>query len=224
MEKTIFRKTIFVFAYFSAFLLLGGCSSMPDYSKVPKTIPIARQDHVDYRIQSGDVLDIKFPFTEKHNEQVLVRPDGNILIQIAGEVKAAGRTPVELSDNLERLTSRRLKNPEVIVMVTQSSQKIFVGGEVESEGTVSFRDDLTPLQAITERGGFKDTADSSKVFVIKIKNDTARITEINLAQISSTQLSANDVVFIPKTGVAKANLAVQQYIRNMMPSQWIRFW
>ncbi len=213
-------KSIWFCAGLALIVLFGGCSTYKDYSSVPKEIPLTQPEKVAYRIQSGDLLDIKFPLTEKHNEKVVVRPDGNIIVEIAGELKAAGSTPTELAQNLKRLTSHRLKNPEVVVMVAESSQKIFVGGEVESEGTVIFRDDLTPLQAITERGGFKDTADSNRVFLIKLEKDTAKITEINLALIASTRLSANDVLFIPRTDVAKVNLAIQQYIRNMWPVDW----
>ena len=218
IEKCI--KRIFGFLCLSSLILFGGCSTYKDYSSVPNEILLKKPGNVVYRIQSGDVLDIKFPLTQKHDEKVVVRPDGGILVEMAGEVKAAGKTPLELADDLKRLTSHRLKNPEVTVLVAESSQQIFVGGEVESEGPVSFRDDLTPLQAITERGGFKDTADSNKVFLIKLEKDTAKITEIDLAQIASTRLAANDVLFVPRTDVATVNLAIQQYIRNMWPVDW----
>ena len=220
MEIRRFIKLIGGLSCFLLIVAFGGCSTYKDYSSVAKEISVKKPENVVYRIQSGDALDIKFPLTPKHDEKVIVRPDGGILLQIAGEVTAAGKTPVELAADLKRLTSHRLKNPEVTVMVAESSQKIFVGGEVASQGPVSYRDNLTPLQAITERGGFKDTADSNRVFLIKLEKNTAKITEIDLAQLASTTLSANDVLFVPRTDVAKVNLAVQQYIRNMWPVDW----
>lgn len=220
MKIRKFIKLIGGLSFLSLLIVFGGCSTYKDYSSVPKELSRKKPENVVYRIQSGDALDIKFPLTQKHDERVIVRPDGGILLQIAGEVKAAGKTPVELAQDLKKLTSHRLKDPEVTVMVAESSQKIFVGGEVESEGTVAYRDDLTPIQAITERGGFKDTADSSRVFLIKLEKNTAKITEIDLAQAASTTLSANDVLFVPRTDVAKVNLAIQQYVRNMWPVDW----
>jgi polysaccharide export outer membrane protein len=52
----------------------------------------------DYRINLGDVINIKFPRRPAYSDTVTVRPDGKISTPLLGSVLAAGRT----SDQLQR--------------------------------------------------------------------------------------------------------------------------
>ncbi|NIT01074.1 MAG: sugar transporter, partial [Candidatus Latescibacteria bacterium] len=94
--------------------------------------PLTEQEYV---IQPGDQLDIKFYYNSELNEQVTVRPDGRISLQLANETAAAGKTPAELTQLLTEKYSRDLKKPEITVIVRSfSALKVFVGGEVNRPG------------------------------------------------------------------------------------------
>ncbi len=60
-------------------------------------------------------MDIKFFYNAELNEQVTVRPDGRISLQLAHEIMAAGLTPAELTDLLTRTYSSELDKPEITV-------------------------------------------------------------------------------------------------------------
>ena len=76
-------------------------------------------------------------------------------------------------------------------------------------------------------GGWKDTADLQEVVLLqKISEGTNeyRPSKSNLGKVvelgdtkADIVLGPSDVLVIPKTGIAKANLWVQQYIINMIP-------
>jgi hypothetical protein len=82
----------------------------------------------DYQIQVGDQLDIKFFFNPELNENVLVRPDGRIALQLIGELPVVGHTVEQIRTILMKNYSGQLKNPEVAVILRSSN----VPGEVLS--------------------------------------------------------------------------------------------
>jgi hypothetical protein len=82
----------------------------------------------DYQIQVGDQLDIKFFFNPELNENVLVRPDGRIALQLIGELPVVGNTVEQIRMILMKNYSGQLKNPEVAVLLRSSN----VPGEVLS--------------------------------------------------------------------------------------------
>lgn len=199
-----------------SFVLFYGCST-GEYALDPKQIDMGGGKPQPYRIQSRDVIKVEFPLTPKHTQEVTVRPDGSIVIEVAGEIKAAGMTPLELAEHVKKRASWRLRNPEVAVTIVESSQKVYIGGEVRSPGIVSYYKGLTALQAIFERGGFLNTAESDNILLIRAENEQMNITRLKMEDVASHLMSANDVIYIPKTGVAKAGLAVRQFIRDMLP-------
>jgi len=214
------HKTLSMFCFVFIFLMLYSCST-GEYTISPQQIEMKGSKTAPYRIQSLDVIMIEFPLTEKHSQQVTVRPDGSIILDVAGEVKAAGLTPHELAESIKKRSSRRLRNPEVEVTIVESSQKVFVGGEVESEGIVYYREGLTVLQAIFERGGFRNTAETNNILLIRAGKEKEEIRmnikKLKMENIAAFIVSPNDVIYVPKTGVAKAGVAMQQFIRDMLP-------
>src|SRR5262245_20525743 len=50
-----------------------------------------------YRVVAGDQLTARFYYNPQLDEDFQVRPDGNISLSLIGELRAAGKTPSELS-------------------------------------------------------------------------------------------------------------------------------
>lgn len=81
----------------------AGTSARPD--AVPaaqdKPAPVARTSTPQkYLLGVNDELEIKFVDRPKMNEAVKVRPDGMISLGLIGSIRAEGRTPQELEDEL----------------------------------------------------------------------------------------------------------------------------
>ena len=206
-------------------------------------------------LKGGDYFDIRFVYNPELNIGVRIGADGNINLPIVGVVQAAGKTPLELREILKKRYSKDIRKPDIAVLVgvtpgsypydmatkkihdapqyihvallKSAGQWIFVGGEVNQAKAIPFEGQLTVMQAIMAAGSFKDTADISRVVVLRrgqfeqaewVLTDLASPGEGKSLKNDVT-LKAGDVVLVPKTGIAKLNLWVKQYIRDVLPIQ-----
>jgi protein involved in polysaccharide export with SLBB domain len=178
-----------------------------------------------YIIQPNDELSIKFFYNPELNEDVVVRPDGKISMQLVDEIQASGKTPEQLDKELTERYSVELKRPAVTVILRSfGGQQIFVGGEVGRPQAITLTPQMTPLQAVINAGGFLDTADKENAIVVRAgANNQPQTYSMNLEQIAEGeipdtkfQLHAGDVVYIPKTGIAKADVWMDQHVRRFL--------
>ncbi len=198
-------------------------------------------------LKEGDDLQIRFVYNPELNQALTVRPDGRISLPLVGEVQAAGVRPAELRQRLIEEFSRHIKNPDVAVLtggnVTKKifadevfisiilskpvDQQVFVGGEVFTPRAVRFDGQITTLQAIMGAGGVKETGDLSKVVVLRRGQlEQGEWIQTNLSNPLSGKslendiaLRSGDVVVVPMSGIAKVDLWVKQYIRDLLPIQ-----
>lgn len=180
----------------------------------------------EYKIRMGDELGIKFFFSPDLNEEVVVRPDGRISLQLIPETVAAGKTPAELSAELQELYSTALDRPAISVLVRSfSAQRIYVDGEVKKPGELALVESLTVLQAIAAAAGFDKGARLKRVFVIRRGPDgQPLILPLNLARAregtdpsQDILLQPYDVVYVPRSRIANVNKWVDQYVRQNIP-------
>jgi len=180
----------------------------------------------EYRIQAGDELHVRFTYQPEMNEQIPVRPDGRISLATTGEIAATGLTPTELERLVARKSEHRLKNPEVVVVVTKiAEQRVYVGGEVMKPGYVTLLAGMTPLQAVVQTGGFRPTAKMDSVLLLTPgeggKFSAARM---DMEQVVAdgiperVRLHPGDVVYVPTTWIADMNIVVDQYVRGLIPA------
>jgi protein involved in polysaccharide export with SLBB domain len=180
----------------------------------------------DYVLQVGDVIDIKFFYNPELNELVTIRPDGKISLQLIDEIVAAGLTASELDRILTEKYSNSLRDPEVTVIIREFiGLRVYVGGEVNSPGVVPISGRLTALQAILQAGGYKDTAELRSIVVLRNQGTHDPLfMAVNLKEDLTSNIKQNDIllkprdiVFVPKTEIAKMNQFVRQYIKELIP-------
>jgi protein involved in polysaccharide export with SLBB domain len=193
-----------------------------------------------YLLGIGERVSIKSFYHDKLNEDVVIRPDGKISMQLAGEVQAAGVSPNQLAATIaERLRSfldapdvsvivRDFRRPELSVIVRESAaQRIFVGGEVKQSGVLLLHGGLGLLAATVQAGGVLDSARLEDV--VLLRHDSASeptIYSINLKSILQGEtmdlaLRPMDVVYVPKSAAADAAATIRQRIYNLLPSQFM---
>lgn len=175
----------------------------------------------EYRIQPGDRLEIQFFYNPELNETVDVRPDGRIALMLIDEVQASGNTVSQLDQTLTGLYSKELQKPEITVQVRSfTGQRVYVGGEVNREGMVELGAKMSALQAVLSAGGFKDSAKPDETLIIRRGPEGEPVPiRVNMADYntnSSIRLEPYDVVYVPKSFIAKANLFVRQYIQDLL--------
>ena len=205
-------------------VFLGACRSAS--TAEPPSSPIATAPtQTEYRIQAGDALGVKFFFNPELNEEVLVRPDGRISLQLVDEVDAAGRTPAELTARLRELYSSELAEPEIAVILRLTGQRVFVDGEVLKPGELVLTGPITVLEAIARAGGVTDRARMTNVILIRKGPDatpTWTTYDVKSARggrdaTQNPELVPYDVVYVPRSNISNVNVWVDQYIRKNIP-------
>jgi polysaccharide export outer membrane protein len=98
-----------------------------------------------------------------------VRPDGKISIPLLNDVQAAGLTPEQLGESLEKAASKFVTEPAATVIVREiRSRKIFVLGQgIARQGIVPLNGDLTILQAIAAAGGLLEYAQKDDIIILR---------------------------------------------------------
>ncbi|MBI4524232.1 MAG: polysaccharide biosynthesis/export family protein [Deltaproteobacteria bacterium] len=204
-------------------VLCSACSANNDGLRTQADLTREVRSVEDYRLQIGDEIEVKFFLSPELNQEVVVRPDGKISLQLLDDVAAAGLSPMELDAIITEKYRKSLREPEVSVIVKKLAAKVYVGGEVRQPRFVAHSGSLTALQAVFEAGGFTDTAEpASSIVLRRISRDKGIAAKVDLkkalyAQVEDVALLPSDIVFVPKSTIAEINQFVEQYIRKVIP-------
>ena len=183
-------------------------------------------DEPAYRLYPGDEVEFSVGSAPELNKTVVVQPDGRISLPLIGAVMAADRSVGDLQEELVAAYSSQLLRPDVTVALkTTQPLKVFVGGQVDKPGVYDMPGDLDALRAIFLAGGSRNTANMSKVVIIRRGPDgraMMRLADMNRAlrdpgHSDLIPLRRFDIVYVPKSGVAAADDFVQQYLRGLVP-------
>jgi len=181
---------------------LQSCQAVVVKNAAPVELaPAVYEDQFDneYSIQVGDLLGIKFFENPDLDEEVRVRPDGRISLQLIDEIMVAGMKPSELKKVIGEKYSHILNDYRVSVIVREfMPQKIFVTGEVHTATVVTYNGPLTVLQAIAYAGGFTDTAKEGRVVVIRrLPNTNTRVFQVDIKKVLDGTDVKQDVLLAP---------------------------
>jgi protein involved in polysaccharide export with SLBB domain len=180
----------------------------------------------NYRIGPGDELEIRFFHTPDLDVILPVRPDGRISLPLVRDTQAAGLTPAELENNLVQRYGSELRTPEISVIVrTFQPLPVHVGGEVDAPGVVAMTSTMTVFEAIMQAGGLLPTARADEIIVIRQSADGPhQVLRLNLLAamdgrdtLQNIPLRAYDLVYVPRSPIARVNLWIHQYIRENIP-------
>jgi protein involved in polysaccharide export with SLBB domain len=208
---------------FLAATLVAGCATSSEPGKFAAAP--APPANAEYVVQSGDTLQIKFYYHPDHDQEVIVRTDGKLLLPLVGEMQAAGLTPAKLADAVAKAYSTNLRDPKVSVTVkAMNENRVYVGGEVGRPGFVQYRPGLTAIQALLEVGGPKDSGKIQEVVLLQREGQAYRASKIDLSKAieqgdtsADAPLGPTDVIFVPKTTIAKVNQWVREHITDVIP-------
>ena len=134
----------------------------------PVSNSVPSVDNAHYVIGADDNLQITVWREPSLSGVLPVRPDGMISLVLIGDLKAAGRTPTQLSADITQQLKKYIQDPSVTVAVTAvNSQKIFMVGEVGHVGPILMSPNMTPLQAISAAGGPSTYANLKRIYILR---------------------------------------------------------
>jgi len=150
-----------------------------------------------FKLGREDVIDVAVWRDADLSRTLPVRPDGFISMPMIGELRAEGRTPTQLAEDIKKGLSAYVQDPRVTVIVREvNSTRVFVTGEVARPGAYPLRGRVSLLQAIALAGGFTDFADSEDIVVIRPDNRERQI-PVRYSDLINSDGDAGDVILRP---------------------------
>lgn len=155
-------------------------------------------------LREGDTVHIAFPSSSSFDTTEQIRVDGKIMMPLVGEVTAAGKTPMDLQNDLIKLYEPQLNTKQVVVTLQNASFQVYVTGAVVRPGPVAANHPITALDAVMEAGGFGPQANLKAVVVIRQgKNGSAKYAvDLNKVmqggEAKPFYLNPSDIVQVPE--------------------------
>ena len=172
----------------------------------PADPPAGKPHDASFVIGKDDVLAINVWKEPEVSRSLPVRSDGRISLPLVGEVQAAGRTPLQLEEEISDKLRSFITEPEVTVMVQQiNSEKFNILGQVAKPGSFPLTTAATVLDAIAAAGGFRDFAKQKGVYILRQSSNgsEARI-PFNYKDVikgkspeQNIKLQPNDTIVVP---------------------------
>lgn len=130
---------------------------------------VSSKPHDDsFVIGNDDVLAINVWKEAELSRSIPVRSDGKISLPLAGEIQAAGRTPLQLESDIAGRLQNYITDPEVTVIVEQVKSKTYnVLGEVSKPGSYPLALPVTIMDAIATAGGLRDFAKKKDIYILR---------------------------------------------------------
>jgi polysaccharide export outer membrane protein len=177
---------------------LAGCPTPQPYFNYAAE-PDPRKE--GFLLGPSDVLKINVWHNPDLSVDSVVRPDGTITMPLVGDIRAAGRTPVEVRDEITKRLKVYIADESAVVTVAVSSVNSYhfvVNGNVEKPGTYNATHYATVSEAITLAGGPNKFASPEETVIIRA--DTAGATKripINEIGILNGKHPEQDLVILP---------------------------
>ena len=161
----------------------------------------------DYKINAGDVLEVFVWNEETLSREVIVRPDGFISLPLAGEFRAGGKTPTQLSNAVKASLKNYLNDAPVVTISLRdmSGNVIYVLGKVNRPGAFPVATRVDVAQALAWAGGLNTFADEDDILVLRRNaNGSQQAIEFDYGRLksgksldSNIMLQSGDVVVVP---------------------------
>jgi len=202
------KKNIFLFIFCMA--LIPTFNLMPECFNNAKAIASEKEEAIKpvkhaYKIGNGDVLEIHVWKEPDLSTETFVRMDGMISLPLLNDVPAAGQTPMQLKEYVEKGLKEFVENSTVTIIVREPiSQKFYILGEVALTGEYPLIKDLTVLQAFALAGGFTEWASKKEIILLRHENGKDKIIRVNYKNIikgkdfsQNILIQADDTIIVP---------------------------
>lgn len=139
------------------------------------------QGNATYRLSSGDIIRINvFGEPDLSFEETRLTDAGTFSYPFVGEVKAQGKTAVELAQILtEALRGDYLVDPRVSISVLEY-REFYISGEVKQPGGYKYQPGLNLRRAIALAGGLTERASTNRITVVRDQSPGRKPERIDL--------------------------------------------
>lgn len=172
----------------------------------------------DYRVRSGDTLQLEVLEDASLNRDILVLPDGRVSVPFVGSVQASGRTLSQIQSSISAGLAPSFAKPPTVFVGLRSlvvprpreprdpvTISVYVIGEVETPGKREIEPGTTLLQFLAEMGGFSQFAATKRIQLRTARSGREQLYVLNYKDIErgagvgmSTIMADGDVIIVPQ--------------------------
>ena len=191
-------------------LVATGCASTSPPPPADVQEPAYTLTSEEYRIGVDDRLQVTVWRNPDLSVTAPVRPDGRFSVPLIGDVEAGGHTPAEVADMIKTRLAIYIRDPQVVVIVTELRSHEFltrvrVTGAVRTPRSMPHRQGMTVLDAVLEAGGPTDFAAANDTKLYRNVKGQREVIAIRLDDIlrkgrleSNVPLRPGDVITVPE--------------------------
>jgi polysaccharide export outer membrane protein len=224
------KRSIFVLLA----LLLPACASTPaGTGQIPdneaRTAKVTQPPIEDYHLAPGDMIQFRIVDAADNADMDTVqqvRADGRITLPMIEDPVVSGMTLHDLRSSLQKeyvdrgFLTKAAANGINLVIKESAANKFYVGGQVKKEGSFTYSHPTTVMRSIFEAGGMTETADPTRVVLIR-QDGSYQV--VNVKQIlagnftNDLQLRPMDTVYVPTSTIGDIDTFVSLYVKNVLP-------
>ena len=175
----------------------------------PATSALSPDDEASYVIGPGDQLQVFVWRNPELSTMVPVRPDGKISTPLVNDMVAVGKSPAQLSKDIEVMLGEYIRSPQVSVIVLQARSalsEVRVVGEVLRPQAVPYRSGMTVLDVVLAVGGLNPYAAGNRAKLIRKENGANTDIRVKLEDLlndgdmsQNVAVKPGDVLVVPQS-------------------------
>ena len=192
-------------------LALPACGLFDAHDAPPVVEKSASKTPDNYIIGSGDSLSIfVYRNPDLSEAAVPVRPDGRISTPLIEDIAAAGKTPTQLSREIEKRLSKYVQDPNVTVIVRgfigPPDRQVRVIGEATDPIAIPYRDHMTLLDVMIATKGLTKYAAGNRAVIIRTDGGQRQTIKVRLSDLikdgdisQNIEMDPGDTLIVPQS-------------------------
>ena len=150
-----------------------------------------------YRIGIEDVLRVVVWGETELSMELMVRPDGMITLPLINDIQVVGLSTAEIREAIREKLTTFVKDPAVTVILEEyNSFRVFILGEVNLQGELTFRQPTRFLQALSKAGGMTEYSKKGAVILRSVNGSDWRM-PVDLKKLLSGSSAVQDPYLQP---------------------------
>lgn len=193
--------------------VLAACAANSGLPELPPA-KVASTDNTpadDYIVGPLDALQIFVWRNPELSTAVTVRPDGRITVPLIDDLPVTGKSPAQISEEIEKQLAAYIAEPIVQVIVTgfngPFSKQVRVVGAAAQPTALPFRRNLTLLDVMIAVGGLTEFASGNAARLVRVEEDgTQREYALRIESLlkdgdtsANVAIEPGDVIIIPES-------------------------
>jgi len=173
-------------------------------------VPVNEGPGPQYIVGPLDNLQIFVWRNPELTTSVTVRPDGRFSVPLIDDMTATGRTPTQLSRDIEKKLSEYIQSPIVTVIVSgfqgPFAQQVRVVGSATSPQAIPYRANMTLLDVMITVGGVTEFAAGNRATLARIEGGVQKEYGLRIDDLirdgdvgANVKIHPGDVIIIPES-------------------------